>query len=467
MDRSIDESLELAREFERAGKYSECLELCERVLGERANEPEALHLVGLVAQHRGQTDVALDLIGTALFQKRQFNQAIAVYQQAISLRIADAKTYTHLGAALIRTGQLDQAIKALEHAIGLRPGQVSAHNYLGMAFQIQGKFDLAIESYERATALEPENAEIHWSLGLVQLVSGDYESGWKHFEWRLRLPRLKLKREFVEPQWVGQEIAGKTVLLFTEGGFGDALHFIRYAPMVAERGARVVLECQGELVRMLQTVRGISCVIRRGEKLPEFDYQVALQSLPLAFGTTVETVPASVPYLSVEDELVESWKRRLGGPGFKVGLVWAGSDNPKDLRSRSLEIFAPLSRITGVEFYSLQKGREAAQTAPPGMSLINLGDGLGDFYDTAAAVMNLDLVISVDTSVVHLAGALGRAVWTLIPVYPDFRWVVGREDTPWYPTMRLFRQRRAGSWEEPVAEMVRRSCGKLICRIEE
>jgi tetratricopeptide (TPR) repeat protein len=461
MDRSIDQTLELAREHERAGRYPECLELCELVLLERANEPEALHLVGLVAQHRGQTDVALDLIGTALFQKRQFNQAIAVYQQAISLRIADAKTYTHLGAALIRTGQIEQAIKALQQAISLRPGHVSAYNYLGMAFQIQGNFAESIENFQRAMTLDPENAEIHWSLGLVQLISGDYESGWKHFEWRLRLPRLKLKREFAEPQWVGQEVAGKTVLLFTEGGFGDALHFIRYAPMLAERGARVVLECQPELVRMLERVGGISRVIRHGEKLPAFDYQAPLQSLPFAFGTRLETVPASVPYLSVENELVESRKKRLAGPGFKVGLVWAGSDNPKDLRSRSLEVFAPLSQIPGVEFYSLQRGRETAQVAPAGMSVIRLGDELKDFYETAAVVMNLDLVISVDTSIVHLAGALGRAVWTLIPMYPDFRWVVGRDDTPWYPTMRLFRQRRAGSWEEPVQEIVTQLRGLL------
>jgi Tfp pilus assembly protein PilF len=470
MDRSIEQTLNLAREHERAGRLAQCRGLCEEILARRPNEPDALHLLGLLAQHQGQQDVALDLIGAALFQKRQFHQAIAVYEQAISLQIADSKTYTHLGAALIRTGQIEQAIKALRHAISLKPGNVSALNYLAMAFQIRGDFSAAIEHYQLALEIEPGNAEVHWSLGLVQLVAGDYESGWKHFEWRLRLPRLKLAKKFAEPQWRGEDLRGKRIFLFTEGGFGDALHFIRYAPMVADRGATVILECQPELVRLLRGVRGISGVVVRGEELTVeavspvgsvFDYQVPLQSLPVAFGTRLESVPAEVPYLSVASEEIAKWGSRLVSEKLKVGLVWAGSDNPKDLRSRSLEVFGPLSQVAGVEFYSLQKGRESAQMAPPGMSLINLGDALGDFYDTAAAVMNLDLVVSVDTSIVHLAGALGKPVWALIPMFADFRWVAGRNDSRWYPTMKLFRQVRQGSWGEPIEGMVRELRGYI------
>ncbi len=334
ISQSIDDVLNLAREHERAGRLLECRGLCEEVLARRANEPDALHLLGLLAQHEGRQDVALDLIGAALFQKRQFHQAIAVYEQAISLEIADSKTYTHLGAALIRTGQIDQAIKALRHAISLKRENVSALNYLGMAFQIQGKFAEAIEQYQLALEVEPGNAEVHWSLGLVQLVAGDYESGWKNFEWRLKLPRLKLAREFVEPQWRGEDLSGKRILLFTEGGFGDALHFIRYAPMVAERGGTVILECQRELVRLMERVRGVSEIVVRGERkeltaeavspvIPlGFDYQVALQSLPVAFGTRLESIPVNVPYLSVEEEEIRRWQERLGGGNSKLG--WYG-----------------------------------------------------------------------------------------------------------------------------------------------
>jgi hypothetical protein len=292
---------------------------------------------------------------------------------------------------------------------------------------------------------------------------GEFEEGWKEFEWRLRVPQMRLARDFPQPRWTGREARGKTILLFAEGGFGDALHFIRYAPLVAARGATVLLECQAELLPLLSRVRGISAVFARGERLPAFDWQTPLQSLPLAFGTTLKTIPAEVPYLSAPPQRIAQWAKRLAGdPSFKVGLAWAGSAE-HDARSCSLATFAPLAAIPDVTFYGLQKGPQANQPVPPGLRLIQMGDELGDFADTAALVSNLDLVISVDTSVVHLAGGMGRPVWTLIPCDSDFRWLRNRTDSPWYPTMRLFRQPAGGPWG-PAVESIAAALEKHVSR---
>ena len=293
-----------------------------------------------------------------------------------------------------------------------------------------------------------------WNYAWLLLELGKFEDGWKEFEWRLRMPHwMRLGQDFAQTRWTGQDARGKTILLISDAQFGDAMHFIRYAPLVAA-GATVLLECQAELVPLMNRVHGISTVFARGERRPTFDWQTPLLSLPLIFGTTMETIPANVPYLSAPPELIERWAKRLmSNSSFKVGLVWAGSSR-KDDRSWSLEIFAPLAMIPGVTFYGLQKGPEANQPVPPRLRLIQLGDELGNFADTAALVSNLDLVISVDTSVAHLTGGLGRPVWTLIPSNPSFQWLRDRTDSPWYPTMRLFRQSRKGDWEGVITRVV-------------
>jgi len=260
------------------------------------------------------------------------------------------------------------------------------------------------------------------------------------------------------PQWeAGEDVVGKTVLLHCEGGFGDALQFIRYLPMVKEKGAKVLLECQKDLKELFARVEGIDGLFARGEELPGFDCHCPLQGLPLRLGTmSVEEIPAGIPYLSAEAGLVEKWKENVQGlgDGLKVGLVWAGSGSVLDRRSRTLETFAPLGKIKGVRYVSMQKGKEAEEAkraAELGLNLADFLEELTDFAQAAGLVQNLDLVITVDTAAAHLAGAMGKEAWVLLPACPDFRWMLEREDSPWYPgVMRLFRKKHTESWADVI-----------------
>jgi hypothetical protein len=251
------------------------------------------------------------------------------------------------------------------------------------------------------------------------------------------------------------------MLVYSEQGIGDTIQFVRYAPLLARRGARVILQCQPELKPLFQSLEGVDCVLSTSEALPPFDVQAPLLSLPLALGTTLESIPAQVPYLKADPALAEAWRAKLAPAGrcLKVGLAWAGNPKHRNDRNRSmpLSVLAPLAGVGGVRFYSLQKGDAAGQAKgpPPGMDLVDLTQELNDFADTAAFVANLDLVISVDTAAVHLAGAMAKPVWTLLPFFSDWRWLLDREDSPWYPTMRLFRQRTRGEWGGVVERVVK------------
>jgi len=398
---------------------------------------------------------AFNNLGIAFKNKGQLDEAVAAFRQAIVLKPDLTQAHSNLGVALKDKGQLEAAIASFREAIRLTPDYADAYSNLGAALMDAGQLDEAMAACRRAIELKPDFALAHWNYALLLLMLGEFEEGWKEFEWRLRRPGVRLARDFPQPRWTGQDPRGKTILLFAEGGFGDAMHFIRYAPLVAERGATVLLECQAELAALLGRVKGISAVFVRGERLPSFDWQTPLQSLPLAFGTTMKTIPSDVPYLSAPPERIEQWAKRLAGDSsFKVGLAWAGSAR-RDARSCPLATFAPLAAVPGVTFYGLQKGPEANQPAPPGLRLIQMGDELHDFADTAALVSNLDLVISVDTSVVHVAGGMARPVWTLISGRPELRWLRDRTDSPWYPTMRLFRQTAPDDWLDVVQRVAK------------
>jgi hypothetical protein len=283
-------------------------------------------------------------------------------------------------------------------------------------------------------------------------MGGRYAEGWPQYEFRwLQPPLLGRRPSFRKPVWAGQDLRGKTILLRTEQGVGDVIQFIRYAPHVKALGATVLLQVRPGVGDLAKGFPGIDRILDPNEPYPEFDYYIHLMSLPRAFGTELASVPSAVPYLRVDSERRAQWEGRLRGvKKFKVGLVWAGdADHLRDrYRSISLGVLVALAEVQGVQFYSLQKGAPAEQIAlaPPGMDIADLGPELLDFADTAAVLDQLDLMIGVDTSVVHLAGALGKPVWTLIASPPDFRWMLDREDTPWYPTMRLFRQREPGDW---------------------
>jgi hypothetical protein len=292
---------------------------------------------------------------------------------------------------------------------------------------------------------------------IALLLKGDYERGLPDYELRL-LVGASRPRRFDRPAWDGSDPAGKTILLHAEQGLGDTIHFARYATLLARRGARVVLECQPPLKRLLRSLDGVGDVVAQGDLLPGFDLHRPLASMPLAFNTRLATIPADVPYLQAPADAVERLGRRLASSGgaFKVGIVWAGAAGHPNDRKRSvpLELLAPLAGIPNVKLFSLQKGPPAEQLkAPSAPPVEDLARELDDFADTAAAMHHLDLVVSVDTSAAHLAGALGRPVWTLLPFSPDWRWLLGRADSPWYPTMRLFRQPKLGAWRDLFGEV--------------
>jgi tetratricopeptide (TPR) repeat protein len=375
------------------------------------------------------------------------------YEQAVSMAPDSVTARESLGWMLISLHRGAEAEVHMRAAVRLRPNDGNRHNVLGAALMEQNKIAEAAAACDRAAALAPGDQAtqgfIRWNLARMLLMMGDFERGWREFEWRLWHPDLKLRRDFIEPQWAGEDLADKTILLHAEGGHGDAIHFIRYAPLVAERGATVLVECQPALSGLFQRVPGVSAVYPRGAELPRFDYQISLQSLPHVFQTRLSSVPAHVPYLSAEAENVAVWRKRLDCENhLKVGLAWCGSNVKGDTRTRTLSAFAPLADVPGVRFFGLQKGPAAAEPPPPGMNFVSLEAEIEDFADVAAIIANLDLVITVDTSVAHLAGALGKPTWVLIQFQPDFRWMLGRDDSPWYPTMRLFRQTAAGQWAD-------------------
>ena len=408
-----------------------------------------------IALKRGCVEAHINL-GNALQDKGLLDEAVAAYGAAIQIRPDSAEAHNNLGSALRQKGQLDEAVAAYREAIRLKPDYADAYGNLGGALAVNGQADDAIAACERAIQLKPDLAEAHFTRSVMRLLKGDFAQGWAEYEWRWRRKDAPPPRwNFPQPIWRGPDPSGRTILVHAEQGFGDMLQFVRYAPLLAGRGAKVIVECHPQLKSLLQGMKGVERVLAAPEPLPPFDLHAPLLSLPPAFGTTLETIPAEVPYLRADPDLVEAWRARLaadGGPStmLRVGLAWAGRSTYKADRDRSVSLsaLAPLAEVKGVRFHSLQKGEPArqARTPPPGMNLVDLTDELKDFADTAALIANLDLVVSVDTAVVHLAGAMARPVWTLIPSVPDWRWLLDREDSPWYPTMRLFRQTARGDW---------------------
>jgi tetratricopeptide (TPR) repeat protein len=384
--------------------------------------------------------------------------ALAAFGAALRIDRNRPDIESEAGVALDLNGEFDKAIAAHHRALRLNPNFADAHFNLAHAYSETGRFDDSVASYAQAARLKPDWPDAHWNLSLALLLRGDYMRGWTEYEWRWRLPGSpSITHNVVQPMWDGRDLTGTTVLLRPEQGFGDTIQFIRYTPLVARRGARLLLTSQPELSRLLQCVTEIQQV-PSGQL--HFDLHCPLMRLPLIFGTTLDSIPANIPYLQADPGLVEAWGRKLGSSNgrLRVGLAWAGLPSHQNDRNRSmtLAMLAPLAGVTDVDFYSLQKGPAApqAKNPPPGMRLIDFAADIKDFADTAAIISHLDLVIAIDTSVVHLAGAMGKPVWTMLPFKPDWRWLTDREDSPWYPTMRLFRQKSRGAWGEVIERIV-------------
>jgi tetratricopeptide (TPR) repeat protein len=402
---------------------------------------------------------AFNNLGLALIGLRRFDEAVTQLGHAITLSPDVPELYNSRGTALKKLGRLDEALWDYDRAIALKPDYVNAHGNRGACLDDLARPDEAEASFRRAVVLDPGHGDSHWSLAVNRLRAGDLRTGWIESEWRWKARSLGVTaRAFDQPLWLGAEpIAGKTLLVHCEQGLGDTIQFCRYVPLLAARGAKVILQVDGALKELLSGVKGVAQCIARADALPDFDLHCPLLSLPLAFDTTLPTIPADVPYISVPAN-AKDWTDWLGeSTRSRIGLVWSGNPNHHNDHNRSvpLQTLLPLLEVEA-EFISLQKGardRDRALLAER-RDIRDAEAELASFADTASLMRQLDLVISVDTSVAHLAGSLGKPVWVLLPYVADWRWLTGRDDSPWYPTARLFRQSETRQWDVVVENVL-------------
>jgi tetratricopeptide (TPR) repeat protein len=397
---------------------------------------------------------AANNLGSALQQKGDPAAAVDVLRRALQMRPDFPETYNNLGNALHDLGELSGAIAAFNKAIALKPDYVAVYSNLAKSLYQLGKYDEVIACCRKSLSLDPDFETGHFNLGICLLLLGDFEQGWKEYAWRWQVQNSTLpQRNIKEPIWDGSDLQGKTILLHAEQGFGDTLQFVRYLPMVRERGGKIILACEPPLGRLLRGQFEIEHLVVGNELVPPFETHCPLLNLPLAFGTTLQTIPDSVPYIKPPESETLKWRQRLSEhKGIKIGICWAGRPTHPNDRNRSIALSTLLPHLKGTgTFISLQKAAAGQiQQLPPQLRPMDWTNELMDFADTAGLVASLDLVISVDTAIVHLAGAMGKPVWVLLPYAPDWRWMIGREDSPWYPTMRLFRQQIFGDWSVPL-----------------
>lgn len=462
----------LAQALHGKGKLDESLNACRQaislqpgdyithntlgnVLMDAAQVEEAIAAYRKALELRPDFVDALNNLGNALRRRGRHSEAETAFLAALKLRPDLAAIHNNLSATLFDQGRLEASLNAARQAVKLDPNLADAHNNIGTVLLKKGEVDQALESFDQAIALRQDFPRAHLNRGMVLLLRGDYEQGWPEYAWRAKVSgAFRFRPSFNQTQWNGEDLRGRTILLHAEQGFGDTIQFARYVPLVMQRGGNVLLGVQPELRRLLAGMEGIKQILTPDQPLPAFDVQCPLPSLPAVFQTKVETIPSNMPYLSAIPDPALSLPL---GNALKVGLVWSGrTEAGNDLnRPIALADLAPLAETGEVQFHSLQTGSAADQAAhrPAGMNLTSWGDWLDDFTTTAALIANLDLLITVDTAVAHLAGAMGKPVWVLIPFAPDWRWMLNREDSPWYPTMKLFRQPAIGDWTTPVRRM--------------
>jgi tetratricopeptide (TPR) repeat protein len=464
-------SYNLANTLQKVGRLEEAADFYRRALEIEPDRAETLCNLGNALNKLERLDEAelcfrraLDLkpdyaealsnLGVAVMALERVDEAIGCFERALALKPDCAEALNNLGNAFWKQGKLDSALACSERALALRPNYVEAHYNRGVVHYDGGELEAAAASFERALALRPDYADAHMDLSFTQLVRGDFANGWRNYEWRFE--QKARPRIFPQPLWRGQPLHGARILLHAEQGLGDSLQFLRFVPMVQAAGGEVVLDIPARLRRIAELLPGLAALVDTGAPLPPFDWHCPLMSLPLAFDIAAETIPCRVPYLSVpEDARRTAASLSWPSAGLRVGLVWGGNpEHRKDrIRSLPLALLEPLFAVPGARFFSLQMGAPAAQLATVQAKIADLGAVTGDMADTAAQIAQLDLIVAVDTSIVHLAGALAKPVWVLLSAVPDWRWLLHRNDSPWYPTARLFRQPKLGDWASVVAEV--------------
>lgn len=464
------------------GRNDEALVSYDRALALKPNFPEALHGKGLVLQALGrhgeaaasyQQALALkpddpetfNNLGVALLKTKRYTDALANFEQALALRPDFHEALSNRGTVLLALGRYAEALASIDQALALKPDFVEALINRGNTLQALRRYAEAIEAYRRAVTITPGYPGALYNESLAHLCLGDFQAGWEQYEFRWTRKEAPEQRPFKSPKWLGgNAVVGKRLLLWAEQGLGDTIQFCRYAPILARQGVEVVLEVPSPLTALLGTLEGVTAITTEAELPPAHDYHCPLLSLPLALRSEISGIPNDVPYLAAAPDKFQAWKQVLEQDGGrKVGIVCSGNPNHMSDRNRSIPLrqFSPLLE-TGASFYLLQNECRPEDEAflSEASQIRDLRQRLTDFTETAAVIACLDLVISVDTSVAHLAGALGKPVWILLPFSPDWRWMLGREDSPWYPTARLFRQTEMGDWQgviERVREALSRS----------
>ncbi|HSZ56304.1 MAG TPA: tetratricopeptide repeat protein [Tepidisphaeraceae bacterium] len=501
----------LAVVLNKQGLHDQAIDAYRKAIALQPHFPEAYNNLGNVLRRAARRDEAAAAFQQALAQKPdfaeaqnnlavllrdagRFEEAMAVSHAAITLRPSFPEAHYNLGLTLTMANRHADAVGPLRRAVELHPAYLEAHFALATALQNLHELDAALSAYRRCVELDPaltnarveigylqfqqgrleeamathrQTLDLHpncagarLALGMGSLLKGDFASGWPAYEARRQIESLGPRHPPL-PRWTGDALGGRRILLHSEQGLGDVIHFVRYAALVRKRGGRVIVQSYKQLRRLLTGQLGIERFVSDTEPLPDCEVQCPLLSLPYVLGTTPETFPADVPYLSADPERVQQWYERVAAAprGLRVGLVWAGGGKHRFDRERSLSLaqLAPLAQVKPVQFFSLQIGQPGGQVkAPPkGMEIHDHSDELLDLVDTAALIANMDLVICVDTAVAHLAGALGKPVWLLLQFLPDWRWMLDRADTWWYPTMRLFRQPAHGDWESAIQNLRR------------
>jgi Flp pilus assembly protein TadD len=471
-NKKLQQLLSDAVEQHKAGRVEEAKKLYLQILSVDVRHAPSLFGLGVVAQQAGNLDVATKMIrraiavdgsnvqyqfalGTVLQAQGKVDEALAALRRVLQLSPAHTQALFRMGNALQLDGKLEESIAAYRRILQVDPNSADAEFNIGNVLRLQGKLVEARASYDRALRMEPANVDALWNLSLLDLLEGDYAAGWPRYESRQQRPTPNL-RSFSQPQWKGEPLHGARILLHAEQGLGDTLQFLRFVPLVNAAGGHVLLDVPKEMRRLAAAMEDVAAVTATGEAIPAFDWQCPLMSLPLAFGMTLDTIPNEVPYLMVPHEAEEAVASRAWPQqGLRVGLVWGATTRQFEDADRSIPLaqFESMMTARNTHFFSLQMGAPAQQLEASRLPLTDLSGNITDFADTAALIAKLDLVITVDTSVAHLAGGLGKPTWVLLPFSSDWRWLTGRDDSPWYPTVRLFRQPKPRDWGSVLTQV--------------